>query len=91
MVWPQEAMLGLIIQIAKDILPQYAGSHWKPLRRVCSLACEKGASNWHTVIPLKDMDFDLKKREVRDAVRRFDMIGRYPIIRQYTFVGASLQ
>ena len=37
------------------------------------LACEKGASNWHTVIPLKDMDFDLNKREFRDAVRlRYD-------------------
>ena len=32
-------------------------------------ACEKGASNWLTVIPLKDMDFDLNKREFRDAVR----------------------
>ena len=37
------------------------------------LACEKGASNWLTVIPLKDMDFDLNKREFRDAVRlRYD-------------------
>ena len=37
------------------------------------LACEKGASNRLTVIPLKDMDFDLNKREFRDAVRlRYD-------------------
>ena len=37
------------------------------------LACDKGASYWLTVIPLKDMDFDLNKREFRDAVRlRYD-------------------
>ena len=37
------------------------------------LACEKGASNWLTVIPLKDMDFDLNKLEFRYAVRlRYD-------------------
>ena len=37
------------------------------------LACQNGASNWLTVIPLKDMDFDLNKREFRDAVRlRYD-------------------
>ena len=41
--------------------------------RAVDLACEKGASNWLTVIPLKDMDFDLNKREFRDAVRlRYD-------------------
>ena len=28
-------------------------------QRAVDLACEKGASNWLTVIPLKDMDFDL--------------------------------
>ena len=38
-------------------------------QRAVDLACEKGASNWLTVIPLKDMDFDLNKREFRDAVR----------------------
>ena len=32
-------------------------------QRVVDLACEKGTSNWLTVIPLKDMDFDLNKRE----------------------------
>ncbi|CAH3017189.1 unnamed protein product [Porites evermanni] len=38
-------------------------------QRAVDLACEKGAFNWLTVIPLKDMDFDLNKREFRDAVR----------------------
>ena len=42
-------------------------------RRAVDLACEKGASNWLTVIPLKDTDLDLNKREFRDAVRlRYD-------------------
>ena len=37
------------------------------------LACEKRASNWLTVIPLKDMDFDLNKWEFRDVLRlRYD-------------------
>ena len=37
------------------------------------LACGKGASNWFTAIPLKDMDFDLNRRAFRDAVRlRYD-------------------
>ena len=39
-------------------------------QRAMDLACEQGASNWLTVIPLNDMDFDLNKREFRDAVRR---------------------
>ena len=38
-------------------------------QRAVDLACEKGASNWLTVIHLKDMDFDLNKWEFRDAVR----------------------
>ena len=38
-------------------------------QRAVDLTCEKGASNWLTVIPLKDMDFDFNKREFRDAVR----------------------
>ena len=42
-------------------------------QRAVNLACEIGASNWLTVIPLKDMDFDLNKREFCDAVRlRYD-------------------
>ena len=42
-------------------------------QRAVDLACEKGASNWLTVIPLRDMDFDLNKREFRDAMKhRYD-------------------
>ena len=34
---------------------------------------KKGASSWLTVIPVKDLDFTLNKREFRDAIRlRYD-------------------
>ena len=45
-------------------------------QRAVDLACEKGASNWLTVIALKDVDFDLNKREFRDALR---LIYDWPI------------
>ena len=35
-------------------------------QRAVDLACEKGTSSWLTAIPLKDMNFDLSKREFRD-------------------------
>ena len=42
-------------------------------QRAVDLACEKGASSWLTAIPLKDMNFDLSKREFRNALRlRYD-------------------
>ena len=42
-------------------------------QKAVDLACEKGASSWLTVIPLKDMNFNLSKQEFRDALRlRFD-------------------
>jgi len=50
----------------KNSLPQRT-------RRAIDLSREKGASSWFTVIPCKDMDFDLNKREFRDAIRlRYD-------------------
>ena len=42
--------------------------------RAVELALEKGASNWLTVIPLKEMNFNLNKREFRDAIKlRYDL------------------
>ena len=42
-------------------------------QRAVELASEKGASSWLTAVPLKDMNFDLSKREFRDALRlRYD-------------------
>lgn len=44
----------------------------KTERRV-ELAAEKGASNWLTVIPIKETNFNLNKREFRDAIKlRYD-------------------
>ena len=41
--------------------------------RVVELATEKGGSNWLTVIPIKEMNFNLNKREFRDAIKlRYD-------------------
>ena len=44
-------------------------------KRVVELATEKGASNWLTVIPIKDLIFKLNKREFRDAINlRYDWV-----------------
>ena len=41
--------------------------------RAVELATEKGASNWLTVIPIKERNFNLNKREFRDAIKlRYD-------------------
>ena len=40
----------------------------KPLRAV-DLATQKDASSWLTVLPIRDMNFDLNKSEFRDAVK----------------------
>ena len=41
--------------------------------RSVELATEKGASNWLTVISIKDLNFNLNKREFRDAIKlRYD-------------------
>ena len=43
------------------------------LRRAMELSQEKGSSRWLNVIPLKEMGFDLNKREFCDALRlRYD-------------------
>lgn len=50
----------------KNSLPQKT-------QRAADLATERGASNWLTVIPIKDMDFDLNKGEFWDALKlRYD-------------------
>ena len=41
--------------------------------RAVEFAVEKGTSSWLNVLPMKDMDFTLNKREFRDAVKlRYD-------------------
>ena len=42
-------------------------------KRAVELATEKGSSNWLTVIPLKVLDYNLNKKEFRDAIKsRYD-------------------
>ena len=50
--------------------------------RAVELATEKGASNWLTVIPIKEMNFNLIKREFRDVIKlRYDWeIADLPVI-----------
>ena len=43
------------------------------VQRTLDLAAEKGSSVWLTVLPLREMGFNLNKREFRDAVKlRYD-------------------
>ena len=52
---------------------QVAESLASKTERVVEPATEKGASNWLTVIPIKEMNFNLNKREFRDASKlRYD-------------------
>jgi len=37
-------------------------------KRAVDVATEKGASSWLTVLPIKDMDLTLNKREFKDAI-----------------------
>ena len=42
-------------------------------KRAFELATEKGSSNWLTVIHLKELDYNLNKKEYRDAIKlRYD-------------------
>ena len=38
-------------------------------KRAVELATEKGSSNWLTVIPLKELDYNLNKKGFRDAIK----------------------
>ena len=50
----------------KNSLPRKA-------KRVVELATENGSSSWLTVIPLKELDYNLNKKEFRDAIMlRYD-------------------
>ena len=42
-------------------------------KQAVELATEKGSSNWLTVIPLKELDYNLNKKEFSDAIKlRYD-------------------
>ena len=46
----------------REITPQ-------KVQRAHDLAAEKGSSVWLTVLTLREMDFNLNKREFRDAIK----------------------
>ena len=60
--------------------------------RAVELALEKGASNWLTVIPIKEMNFNLNKREFSDAIKlRYDWkITDIPAICASIFIAFGL-
>ena len=51
-------------------------------KRAAELATEKGSSNWLTVIPFKELNYNLNTREFRDAIKlRYDWeITNTPLI-----------
>ena len=54
-------------------LEQVKNSLLTKAKRAVELATEKGSSNWLTVIPLKELDYNLNKKEFRDAIKlRYD-------------------
>ena len=63
----------------KNSLPQRT-------KRAVDLATKKGASSWLTVFPIKDMDFNLNKREFRDGQSGSDMIGKSRTLPPFAFV-----
>ena len=40
-----------------------------PTKAKRAVATEKGSSNWLTLIPLKELDYNLNKKEFRDAIK----------------------
>ena len=57
----------------KEDLEEVKNSLPEQTKRAADLAAEKGASSWLTVIPVKDVDFTLNKREFKDAIHlRYD-------------------
>ena len=53
----------------KEKLDQVKDSVSGKTLRAVDLATQKGASSWLTVLPIRDMNFDLNKTEFRDAVK----------------------
>ena len=57
----------------KENLDRVKGSVSRKTLRAVDLATQKGASSWLTVLPIRDMNFELNKSEFRDAVKmRYD-------------------
>ena len=62
----RDVRLDHILEDLRNSLPEKT-------KRAVDLTAEKGASCWMTVIPVKEMDLNLNKREFKDAVNlRYD-------------------
>ena len=62
----RDVRLDHILEDLRNSLPEKT-------KRAVDLTAEKGASSWMTVIPVKEMDLNLNKREFKDAVNlRYD-------------------
>ena len=59
----------------------------KKTLRAVDLAIQKGACSWLTVLPIRDMNSDLKESEFRDAVKiRYDS-GKFLILTLSVYAG----
>ena len=52
----------------RDNLEEVTNALPEQTKRAADLATEKGASSWLTVIPVKDEDLTINKREFKDAI-----------------------
>ena len=69
----QQEMYKVKNHYLKEKPDQVKGSVPGKTLRAVDLATQKGASSWLTVLPIRDMNFDLNKSEFRDAVKlRYD-------------------
>ena len=53
----------------RDRLEQVKNSLPTKDKRAVELATEKGSSNWLTAIPLKELGYNLNKKEFGDAIK----------------------
>ena len=69
----QQAMRSERAMALQDRAEHIRGVAPQKVQRALDLAAEKGSSVWLTVLPLREMGFNLNKREFRDAIKlRYD-------------------
>ena len=65
----QQAMRSERATVLQDRAEYIRGVAPQKVQRALDLAAEKGSSVWLTVLPLREMGFNLNKREFRDAIK----------------------
>jgi len=69
----QQAMRSERATVLQDRTEHIRGVAPQKVQRALDLAAEKGSSVWLVVLPLREMGFNLNKREFRDAIKlRYD-------------------